>query len=152
MTQETPQPPATFQRCANCGAELRPNDRFCGECGLPVYVSPGQEAKPVGAPQETSPAPPPTTATVPATPPPPVPPKPRDGTWAVVVGVVLILIGLASCALGAIAIALAPEIWLDDPNFISTFQAGSGLCCILPAVLLAIAGGVVWYVWGRKKA
>jgi hypothetical protein len=29
---------------------------------------------------------------------------------------------------------------------------GTGLCCVLPAVLLMIAGGVVWYAWGRKKA
>jgi len=151
MTQETPEAPAPIRRCANCGAELRPNDRFCGECGLPVYVAPAQEAKPVESPAETSPTPPPTTPTVPATLPPPLPPKTSSGTWAVVVGVVLLLIGLASCAIGALVIAFMPSIE-SDPDIITTFQTGSGLCCILPALLLIVAGGVVWYVWGRKKA
>ena len=148
MTQETPEAPAPVRRCANCGAELRPNDRFCGECGLPVYVAPAQEAKPVESPPETSPTPPPTTPTVPAAPP---PPKTSSGTWAVVVGVVLLLIGLASCAIGALVIAFMPQIE-PDPDIVSFVQAVSGFCCVLPALLLAVAGGVVWYVWGRKKA
>jgi F0F1-type ATP synthase assembly protein I len=33
------------ERCANCGAELRPNDRYCGECGLPAFVPATQGAE-----------------------------------------------------------------------------------------------------------
>ncbi len=129
MTQESPEP---VRKCANCGAELRPNDRFCGECGLPTFVEPAPETAPklksVLAESDKS----------------------AKGTWAIVTGIVLILIGLGACAFGSLVLLMVPLMEMPEETG-TIVQATSGICCVLPALLLAIAGGVVWYVWGRKK-
>jgi ribosomal protein L32 len=147
MTQEVPEP---IQKCANCGAELRPNDRYCGECGLPAFVPASAEA-PKGEPVSLATA---AASREPASAPATLPPaqKSDNRTWAVVTGVILLLIGAASCALGSLVMISAS--WFVsgtdvDPGWL---VSGTGLCCVLPAVLLMIAGGAVWYVWGRKKA
>jgi len=129
MTQETPEP---VQKCANCGAELRPGDRFCGECGLPTFVEPAPKAASEAKPALIAPS---TT--------------PR-GTWAVVTGIVLILLGLGSCAFGSFILIITPmlDVYRETET---ALQVSSGICCMLPALLLVIAGAVVWYVWGRKK-
>lgn len=129
MTQESTEP---ARKCANCGAELRPTDRFCGECGLPTFVEP--TPKPQVETRSTLSAP---TQT----------PK---GTWAVITGIVFILLGLGACAFGSILLLIVPTLDLHRDTA-AALQVTSGVCCIFPALLLAIAGGVVWYVWGRKK-
>lgn len=142
--------PEPIQKCANCGAELRLNDRYCGECGLPTFVPARTEPakkEPVllGAPTAASA---PTPPVAPAAPPPPA--KSDNRTWAVVTGVILLLIGAAACAIGTIIMLSVSwfAVDVDAPYWLG----GTGLCCVLPAVLLMIAGGVVWYAWGRKKA
>lgn len=136
MTEEAPQP---IRRCANCGAELRPTDRYCGECGLPTFV------------------PPPTPPTAPAETPATAPQQPSrvatgasdNRTWAVVTGIILILIGAAACLIGALVMLGAS--WLGTETDTGWLVAAGGLCCVLPALVLMIGGGIVWYVWGRKK-
>jgi len=140
MTEEGPEP---IRRCANCGAELRPTDRYCGECGLPTFVQP---PTPPAAP-EAAPAALPSAPKEPAR----APAGPSDNrTWAIVAGVILLLIGAVACSVGALLMLGASWIATDtDPGWI---VATGGLCCVLPALAMMIAGGVVWYVWGRKKS
>lgn len=140
MTEETPEP---IRRCANCGAELRPTDRYCGECGLPTFVPP---PTPPTAPAETPAAPPPGA---PQQPPRPVTGESDNRTWAIVTGIVLILIGAVACMLGALVMVGASLMATDTDT--GWLVAAGGLCCVLPALVLMIGGGVVWYVWGRKK-
>jgi hypothetical protein len=137
MAEETPE---SVRRCANCGAELRPNDRYCGECGLPTFVStsPAKTPSPSSSPQEPAPAP-----SQPARP-------GGGGAWAIIVGVLLILIGLGGCALGSLVLLVAPVAGTgSESGFV---EAASGLCCVLPALALAAAGGFIWYRWGRSRA
>ncbi len=139
MTEEAPQP---VRRCANCGAELRPTDRYCGECGLPTFVSP--PAQPT--PSAETPAVPPK----PAEAPPPAPGPSDNRTWAIVTGIILILVGAVSCGVGALVMLGASLMATDtDSGWIT---ATAGLCCVLPALVLMIGGGIIWYVWGRKKS
>lgn len=160
MTQEVPEPienevpepgedqaPEPVQKCANCGAELRLNDRYCGECGLPTFVPARAEAAKAAPPPPEKPQ----AALPPPAPPAPVAPAKSDNrTWAVVTGVILLLVGAAACALGTVA--MLSVSWFSVDSDAPYLLGGTGLCCVLPAVLLMIAGGVVWYVWGRKKA
>lgn len=129
MTQETPEP---VQKCANCGAELRPGDRYCGECGLPTFVEPAPQVAPEVKSALTAPT------------------KTPKGTWAVVTGIVLILIGLGACAFGSLILIFTPMLEVHSDTG-TALLVSSGICCMLPALLLIIAGAVVWYVWGRKK-
>lgn len=132
MTEEGPEP---IRRCANCGAELRPTDRYCGECGLPTFVTPSAEAPtPAAAP-----------AAVPA-----ATPESDNRAWAIVASILLLLIGAVACVVGALLMFGASWIAADtDSGWIAV---ASGLCCVLPALAMMIGGGIVWYVWGRKKS
>jgi len=51
--------------CGNCGHELRPDDRFCPNCGKPVH-----ETAVVPTPETDVPLPPPPQQSAEATPPP----------------------------------------------------------------------------------
>lgn len=139
MTEESPQP---VRRCANCGAELRPTDRYCGECGLPTFVPP--PAPPT--PPEAAPQPVPPSAAEPKR---PTTGETDNRTWAIVTGIIFILIGGVACALGALVMLGAS--WLATDTDSTWLVAASGLCCVLPSLVLIIGGGIVWYVWGRKK-
>lgn len=125
MTQESPEP---ARRCANCGAELRPTDRYCGECGLPTFVTPPAQA-PTAVPAADAGS--------------------DSRTWAIVAGILLLLIGAVACIVGLLVMLSASWIAADTDG--GWIVAASGLCCVLPALVLMIGGGVVWYVWGRKK-
>lgn len=166
MTQEVPEPvptevpepvppevPEPVQKCANCGADLRPTDRYCGGCGLPAFV-PAQAEVTAPPPEPAPETPAPAAAPVPpaATVAPPPAQKSDNRVWAIVAGVILLLVGVASCGIGVIAMATASWFATDTGIDPTMWTAGSGLCCVLPAVLLMVAGVVVWYVWGRKKA
>jgi hypothetical protein len=144
-----PEIPEPVQKCANCGADLRPTDRYCGGCGLPAFVPAKAEVTaPAPAPEPVpaaAPKPPATTVASPAQ-------KADNRVWAIVAGVILLLVGVASCGIGVIAMATASWFATDTGIDPSMWTAGSGLCCVLPSVLLMIAGAVVWYAWGRKKA
>lgn len=134
MTEEAPEP---IRRCANCGAELRPTDRYCGECGLPTFVP----APPAAAPAPAAPAPAPGPATA---------AESDNRTWAIVAGILLLLIGAVACIAGVLLMLGAS--WIAADTDAGWIVAASGLCCVLPALVLMIGGAVVWYVWGRKKA
>jgi pyruvate/2-oxoglutarate dehydrogenase complex dihydrolipoamide acyltransferase (E2) component len=148
-----PELPEPVQKCANCGADLRPTDRYCGGCGLPAFV-PAKAEVTTPAPEPKPETPAPAAATVPpvATAAPPPAQKSDNRVWAIVAGVILLLVGVASCGIGVIAMATASWFATDAGIDPSMWTAGSGLCCVLPSVLLMIAGAVVWYAWGRKKA
>ncbi len=135
MTEETPEP---IRRCANCGAELRPTDRYCGECGLPTFIP----APPAEAPAAAAPAAAPAPAPAPAA-------ESDNRTWAIVAGILLLLIGAVACIVGALLMLGAS--WIATDTDADWIVAASGLCCVLPALVLMIGGGLVWYVWGRKK-
>ncbi|MDH7489360.1 MAG: zinc ribbon domain-containing protein [Anaerolineae bacterium] len=141
MTEEAPQP---LRRCANCGAELRPTDRYCGECGLPTFVPPPTPpAAPEGAPAVQPPS-------APQEPGRPATGPSENRTWAIVAGVILILIGAVACILGTLVMLGAS--WMSTDTDSGWIVAAGGLCCVLPALVLMIGGGIVWYVWGRKKS
>ena len=148
-----PELPEPVQKCANCGADLRPTDRYCGGCGLPAFV-PAKAEVTTPAPEPKPETPAPAAATVPPVAPAAPPPaqKSDNRVWAIVAGVILLLVGVASCGIGVIAMATASWFATDAGIDPSMWTAGSGLCCVLPSVLLMIAGAVVWYAWGRKKA
>jgi len=162
MTQEVPEPipsevpepvaseaPEPVQKCANCGSDLRPTDRYCGGCGLPAFVPARAEppaTEPAPTPEALAPVPP----VAPVAPPPAQ--KSDNRVWAIVAGVILLLIGAAACAIGVIVMATASWFVAGTDVDPSLLTGGGGLCCVLPSVLLMIAGAVVWYVWGRKKA
>lgn len=67
-----PRPDAAAQSasevdCANCGAAIPPNFKFCGECGTPVAESapPGGQTSPPAQDRPTNPEPPPTQVSPP---------------------------------------------------------------------------------------
>ena len=129
MTQESIEP---VRKCANCGAELRPTDRFCGECGLPTFVEPTPKPEVAAKSALTAPT------------------KAPKGTWAVITGIALIVLGLGACAFGSLVLLITPMLNMHRDTA-TALQATSGICCVLPALLLVIGGAVVWYAWGRKK-
>lgn len=86
-------------KCSGCGAELAPEDRFCGECGAPRREVPApvvQAERP-----EAQPPPPAFTAAKPQAPP---PRKRSRGKWAAVgclglLAVACVVAGLSGAAL-----------------------------------------------------
>jgi len=117
-------------KCPECGAEVAPGDVFCGNCGK--MVLPGESTVP------SPPSPPPS---------PPTPPtaSPADrARKAMTISIILVSVGAVLCLAGLVASVV-----------VTAMPLGSAICCLapfaLPGIILAIIGGVVWFVWGRDK-
>ncbi|MCR4408173.1 MAG: zinc ribbon domain-containing protein [Anaerolineae bacterium] len=122
-------------KCPNCGAEIAPGDVFCGNCGKMVL------------PEEST-APPP--------PPPVPPPPPADRTRkAMTIGIILVIAGVVLCLAGVGIGAVVAFAGQGEDLSLAESVTGSVLCCMtplaLPGVIMAVIGGVVWFVWGRSK-
>lgn len=125
-------------KCPECGAEIAPGDLFCGNCGK--MVLPEEAAIPSPTP---SPAPPPA-------------PSPADRRRkAMTTGIILVVVGIVLCLAGlglGVAFTFAGQ---GDDLSLAESASVSAICCLtpfaLPGVIMAVIGGVVWFVWGREK-
>lgn len=77
-----------------------------------------------------------------------------DGRTVVkVVSLVLALAGLAACLCG-VMIALFPAVGLEDETGTAITYADSAFLagiCFVPAIVLVVAAGAVWLLFGRRS-
>lgn len=122
-------------KCPACGTEIAPGDVFCGNCGKMVL------------PEESVAAPSP----------PLVPPAPSaDRTRkAMTIGITLVIVGVVLCLAGLGVGVAGALLGQGDELSLAESASVSVLCCVtplaLPGVVIAVVGGVVWFVWGREK-
>jgi len=122
-------------KCPECGAEVAPGDVFCGNCGKMVLAE--ESAVP--------------------SPPPPSPPtaSPADrARKAMTISIILVSVGAVLCLAGLIASVVVTAMPSEEYSLAESALV-SAICCLapfaLPGTILAIIGGVVWFVWGRDK-
>lgn len=122
-------------KCPECGTEVAPGDVFCGNCGS--MVLPEESAAP--SPPLLPPA-----------------PSPADRSRkAMTVSIILVIVGIVLCLAGLVLGVAFTFAGQSDELSLAESASVSAICCLptfaLPGIIMAIIGGVVWFVWGRAK-
>ena len=122
-------------KCPKCGAEIAPGDVFCGNCGSMALAE--------------------EEAAIPSPPAPPAVPPADRARRAVTISIILVIVGVVLCLAGlGLGVAFA-FLGQGDELSLAESALSSAICCLtpfaLPGIILTAIGGVVWFVWGRKK-